>query len=136
MKEWKINQLIYHKTHIHDDVLNHATHAHNGVANPDIVVSYFTQEWGQLHYPEKSYCVGIIYAKLLERYFKEPLLCALDDGELLIGDLFFVQYSHDKHTYDAVMDQLTEKHLWDFENSNIPQVKTTVSCFKREFLLV
>lgn len=86
--------------------------------------------------PVKSYAVAIVYARLLEKRFGEHFIEALNYPDLLLGDRYFSRYCDDWRTYDSVFALLRERKLWDFENNNLPQVKATVSYFKKEFLLI
>lgn len=138
MKTWKLNQEVFHRTAPPADfieskgyvVINDAYFIiHNAV-------SYFKSPSTLLVYPAKSYAVAIVYAALLEKYFREDFLTALNDPDLLHGnDKFFVPYSVDPKNYDSIVRQLFANNLFDFEASTIPQVQVTVDCFKREFLI-
>jgi len=93
-------------------------------------------EWDVLVYPEKSYAVAMVYAKLLEKYFGENFYEVLDDQDLLLGDKYFVRYSKNKEWYDKLIATMDEWKLWDFENSKLPQVQATITYFKKEFQLI
>jgi len=143
MKDWKIKQLLTHKTHVHEDLQeNHPTVIYRreemyGIDFQAEVINYFLREGdGYLYYPQKSYSVGLIYAKLLQRYFKEDFYVALDDPDLLLSDPHFVRYRDDKRTYDQLIFTMSHLNLWDFENNPISQVQASVSYFKKEFLVV
>ena len=139
MKEWKIRQQMYDRTwHDHDDLINYLSYVDTSELGFDPsfagqIGSYFMWQWEILIYPEKSYAVAMVYAKLLEKYFGENFYEVLDDQDLLLGDKFFVRYSHNKTVYDTLIGIVTKYDKWDFENSQIPQVLATVDYFKTEF---
>lgn len=78
------------------------------VDHDDLVVpavAYFTDPQDVLVYPAKSYAVALIYARLLWEHFNEAFFEVLDDPDLLYGnDEYFVPYSQDPTTYDAILD--------------------------------
>lgn len=92
---------------------------------------YFTEPVSHLVYPAKSYAVALVYSALLEEYFGVDRLEALKDPDLLYGnDRFFRPYTDTtKHIYDAVLDEFPPF------NAELPQVRTTIDSFKREFYL-
>lgn len=142
MKPWKVRQQLTHRLHEHDDLIEDTDVR---VWNKDDfrpidfahdVFGYFVQEGdGTLHYPQKSYAVAIIYAKLLEKHFGENFIAVLNDPELLLSDKFFMPYSEDPETYDSVISMLTYWNNWDFESNPISSVQATVRYFKKEFML-
>jgi hypothetical protein len=122
MKNWKIQQAIYHKLNQwHDDDLS----LHDIELDPEIVetaIKYFTTTDLGWVYPAKSYVVGICYAKWLNQYFAEDFYTALNDKELLFGnDPYFVPYEEDKDTYNAILNAVG----FDFDESIgiVPDVK-------------
>lgn len=138
MKNWKLNQEVYHRTAPPSDfieskgfvVINDAYFIIHGA------LSYFREPSTQLVYPAKSYAVAIVYAALIAKYFDEDFLTVLNDPDLLYGnDMFFVPYIQEPKKYDSIVRQLIAEDLFDFEASTIPQVQVTVDCFKREFLI-
>lgn len=131
MKNWKIQQSIYHKLNqLHDDDLS----LHDVKLDPEIIknaILYFkTTELGWI-YPAKSYVVGICYAKWLKQYFAENFYESLNDPDLLFGnDPYFVIYEKDKNTYDAILNNIG----FDFDETMgiIPDIK---KYFIEEFLI-
>ena len=131
MKNWKIQQSIYHKLNqLHDDDLS----LHDVKLDPEIIknaILYFkTTELGWV-YPAKSYVVGICYAKWLKQYFAENFYESLNDPDLLFGnDPYFVIYEKDKNTYDAILNNIG----FDFDETMgiIPDIK---KYFIEEFLI-
>ena len=131
MKNWKIQQSIYHKLNqLHDDDLS----LHDVKLDPEIIknaILYFkTTELGWV-YPAKSYVVGICYAKGLKQYFAENFYESLNDPDLLFGnDPYFVVYEKDKNTYDAILNNIG----FDFDETMgiIPDIK---KYFIEEFLI-
>ena len=106
MQDWKINQKIYRSLAVKQDII--------GVHIPiDIIKSVngsltaaITQQFYDLKYiwiPAKSYCVALIYAYHLSKDYGGNITDYLDDSELLIDDQYFVRYSDDKDTYDAML---------------------------------
>jgi hypothetical protein len=98
-------------------------------------LQYPKEQTKELYYPGKSYCVAIIYAKLLEVHFQEDFLTSLDDSLLLYeNDPYFTPYSKDKKTYDSIL----EKFDWSlFENKDKATINFRKTCeyFAKEFLL-
>jgi len=131
MKNWKIQQSIYHKLNqLHDDDLS----LHDVKLDPEIIknaILYFkTTELGWV-YPAKSYVVGICYAKWLKQYFAENFYQSLNDPDLLFGnDPYFVIYEKDKNTYDEILNNIG----FDFDETIgiIPDIK---KYFIEEFLI-
>jgi len=131
MKNWKIQQAIYHKLNqLHDDDLS----LHDVKLDPEIIknaILYFkTTELGWV-YPAKSYVVGICYAKWLKQYFAENFYQSLNDPDLLFGnDPYFVIYEKDKNTYDEILNNIG----FDFDETIgiIPDIK---KYFIEEFLI-
>lgn len=137
MKEWKVRQQLYHKLHVPRDILGvDVTFDVVPMTDAQLIESireYFTSGTCKIVHPAKSYAVAIIYARLIERYFGGDHLTHLDDPELLFGnDKFFVPYSTSQDVYDAVLSLIPT----DPEKIDIPQVRDTVTYFKKEFLLV
>ena len=131
MKDWKIQQTLYHKLNQHhDDDLS----LHNIKINNDIInnaIKYFTTSELGWVYPAKSYVVGICYAKWLNYYFAEDFYESLNDQDLLFGnDPYFVPYEKDKDTYDAILNIVS----FDFDETLgiIPDIK---KYFIEEFLI-
>jgi hypothetical protein len=142
MKDWKVRQQLTHKLHQHDDLIeNEEMREWKREELRDIdflssVLAYFFREGdGVLHYPQKSYSVAVIYAKLLEKYFQEDFYEVLNDPDLLPSDKYFVPYLQDQEVYDQVITTLTTFNKWDFESNPISRVQATVRYFKKEFLL-
>jgi hypothetical protein len=82
-------------------------------------------------YPAKSYCVGICYARWLAEEFGGDPIDYLNDPELLYNnDPYFVPYTADPTTYDAVLKAIGG---WQFvERGIVPDVK---NYFCAEFFL-
>jgi len=107
MKEWKARQKAYHlTTELFKDDLNRV----DITFSEDIVedaLMHFNEKVDEWIYPAKSYVVAICYAKWLERDFDEDFYETLDDRDLLYGnDPYFVPYSEDEKTYDAILAEL------------------------------
>jgi hypothetical protein len=131
MKNWKIQQSIYHKLNqLHDDDLS----LHDVKLDPEIIknaILYFkTTDLGWV-YPAKSYVVGICYAKWLNHYFAENFYESLNDSELLFGnDPYFVPYEKDKNTYDTILNNIGFN--FDETLGIVPDIK---KYFIEEFLI-
>jgi hypothetical protein len=134
MKEWKVRQHLYHRLDNPADFIEYKDTAFSDDVVADIV-KYFTEPISKtLVYPAKSYAVAMIYARLLEKYFDEDFLTALDDPSLLYGnDQHFVPYHRSAAIYDAAIIAVSERNAWNVEESDFEQVRTTVECFHREF---
>ena len=80
------------------------------VISEDIVgdaVLHFEEKVDEWIYPSKSYVVAICYAKWLEQDFDEDFYEVLDDPDLLFGnDPYFVPYSEDEGTYQAILEEI------------------------------
>lgn len=111
--EYKLYQKLYHEL-----VREHADDFENmeWVEAPELVqnaLNYFRKAEFPLVYPAKSYAVAIIYATLLEQEYDIPLRESLDDSDLFLGhDDFFVVYSKDPTTYEAILKGLEEIPNW------------------------
>lgn len=120
--EWKMRQQLYHDvTDDYTDDLRKFT----VVIEEDIVagaVKYFhTTDVGWI-YPAKSYVVGICYAVWLNKIYGTPVYELLNDPELLFGnDPYFVPYSQDPTTYDAIIAAVTLD--FDDQVGVIPDIK-------------
>ena len=107
MKEWKIRQEIYHRLNrVYDDDLNKV----DIVFRENIVdeaLRHFKERVDEWIYPAKSYFVAICYASWLAEDFNEDFYELLDDEMLLAGnDPYFVVYSNDRDTYDAILKDI------------------------------
>jgi hypothetical protein len=142
MSEHKLRQHLYHQIHKdHDDKLEtivprtFASREHQVIE----VIKYFNESIDELVYPTKSYAVAIIYAAMLQRHFRVPLLSALNDPALLYdNDPFFVPYHLNPYVYDRTLPAITLQLLEIVSDclDNLPyQVQKTVEYFKKEFFL-
>ena len=107
MKDWKARQAAFHAvTEDFKDDLNDV----DVVISDDIVadaVMHFEEKVDEWIYPAKSYVVAICYAKWLEQDFNEDFYEVLDDPDLLYGnDPYFVPYSDDEGTYNAILEEI------------------------------
>ncbi|MDR3607742.1 MAG: hypothetical protein P4M08_10220 [Oligoflexia bacterium] len=133
LPEWKLRQALSHRIFPIEDELQPG--AIELVSSPErrleLCIDYFKSPQPELYYPCKSYCVAVIYARLLNRCFGVDFFAVLNDPELLFGnDPYFVRYSDDRAFYDAILSKIS----LDFDES-IYQVERTISFFKREFLI-
>lgn len=134
MKDFKVRQILYNKLNPHDDFVDEFKIITDKEMIIDYGIRYFREDLPELIYPSKSYSVAIIYAYLLQKHFNEGFFESLNDPELFCSnDKFFVPYSSDPRTYDAIIKGID---LWsqDFSlNTAIEQVATTIHYFKQEF---
>lgn len=112
-KEWKQWQQVYNQlVQDHSD----AGHKHARRIEEEIVENalfYLKEKANYGIYPAKSYMVGIIYATMIHRVYKEDFYDVLDDPDLLCGqDDFFVPYSKDKENYDKIIARLDSMPNW------------------------
>jgi len=138
MKDYKLYQLIYNKTMIHDDLINS-----NVIIKPsknDIVnyaIKYFNEDLNELIYPAKSFSVAIIYSYLLQKELSEKFYDCLSDPDLFCGnDMYFRTYSEEREIYDEIIESI---QLWSdgFSlNTELFQVKKTMDYFLLEFGLL
>jgi hypothetical protein len=95
---------------------------------------YFSESLSDLIYPAKSYSVAIIYAHLIEKYFRTPFFKSLSDPQLLCdNDQYFVPYENDPQSYDAILKKISYFAKGFYLDTRWPQVAKTVSCFNEEF---
>lgn len=132
MKQWKINQEIYHRLNKnHDDDLSNKKIIITDNIVDDAVRYFETTDIGWI-YPSKSYMVAICYARWLCEYFDEnPFECLNDPGLLYNNDPYFITYDKMKNSYDSI---LTRIGGWKFDENKgmVPDVKRY---FLDEFLL-
>lgn len=146
MKDYKVRQKIYHVnasiTGHKDDLETIARtekieHKADFQEIVDCTIAHFRTEQPNLIYPCKSYFVALIYAKLLEKHFKEPFLDSLRDPDLLYGnDKYFLPYGIAYQVYDAVIAEVGEvlDRIANDDLACLPsQVKSTVGYFREEF---
>jgi hypothetical protein len=111
--EYKLYQRLYEEL-----VQEHSDDFANmeWIEHPELVqnaLDYFRKAEFPLVYPAKSYAVAIIYATLLEQEYGIPLRESLDDSDLFLGhDEFFVIYSKDPDTYEAILTELAKMPNW------------------------
>lgn len=129
---WKIRQKVYHMTTGLDDLTEdlNITYLESEEDIIEKAVDYFYEDSNILYYPSKSYCVAILYAKLLEMYFNENFMNCLDDKDLLYNnDRFFVPYSSSPKIYDELLSNIPK----NFVQSDTEGVKKTIEYFCEEF---
>ena len=132
MKQWKINQEIYHRLNkdYDDDLSDKIIIITDNIV--DNAVRYFkTTDIGWI-YPSKSYMVAICYARWLREYFNEDSIECLNDPDLLYNnDPYFTTYDKMKNTYDSILSKIGG---WNFDETQgmVPDVKRY---FLDEFLL-
>ncbi len=138
MKEWKVRSKIYHSIfRVYDDGLEKETIIEEFDKESIIerALAYPVTQTSELYYPAKSYAVGIVFAHLLEKEFGENFYESLSDLDLLYeNDPYFVPYSEDKETYDAIIER------FPFELLKSPELgclnfTLTKSYFYKEMLL-
>lgn len=136
----KLSYLMQKNKSFNDNLeFNNATFI-NGLNKEEIIqqtVNYF-YEGSLLIYPAKSYFVAIVYAYLMEKYFKIPFLYALNLSDLLnYDDVCFEPYKQQKKIYDGIIYRIKimdkDKGLKVIETLN--STKTTIKYFKKEFLI-
>ena len=91
------------------------------------IVDFFISG-SKLIYPAKSYFVALVYAKMLEKYFRVDFYTALEDKELLPDDIFFVTYNNSREIYDSVLK--TIGNPLDYEAA-----EKTKKYFYQEFMI-
>lgn len=107
MKEWKIRQEIYHRLNKeYTDDLNKISVVMTE-NNVEQALRHFSERVNEWIYPAKSYFVAICYASWIAEDFNEDFYELLDDEMLLAGnDPYFVVYSKDRDTYDAILKDI------------------------------
>lgn len=140
MKDWHIRHKIFHQVFQDMDLGDDLSKEKIILEEDDESIvrralEYPVNQTRELYYPGKSYCVAIIYAKLLEKNFGEDFYTCLDDDLLLYeNDPYFCKYSSKKEVYDQIIKDFN----WDLIDS--PEKATdnfqrTTQYFYKEFLL-
>lgn len=131
----KILQDIFYSLHANDidDEITDLDHH----VNEQQIVHHCLQQWYEndapLVFPSKSYNVAVIYARLLEHYFKCPAQEYLQDPLLLHGrDQFYQPYAEYPELYDHLLETITYESIVASEN---PSVKKTIGYFNQEFMV-
>jgi len=120
MKDWKARQAAYHlaNTEFKDDLNDVDITVSDDIV--DDAVMHFYEEVDEWIYPAKSYVVAICYATWLSEDYGEDFYEVLDDPELLFNnDPYFVPYSEDEGTYDAILRQIGE---FDRNDGMVPDI--------------
>jgi hypothetical protein len=110
---WKDYQRIYNQLVVdHEDALTNFT-----IKEDDEIVNnalnYFKEQSDVAVYPAKSYAVAIVYATFISEYYGVDLRSVLDDPDLFLGtDSYFVRYSADPDTYEAILEGLQSMPDW------------------------
>lgn len=140
MKQWHLRHQIFHKIFkdmdLGDDLSKETIIIED---SPQMIVKralmYPTTQTKELYYPGKSYCVAIVFAKLLEKNFDEDFYNALDDELLLYkNDPYFVRYSEAKDIYDAIIKDFPWDYIDNPERGS-HNFQKTCDYFYKEFLL-
>ena len=130
MKDWKINQELYHRLNVvHEDDLSKVK-----IEKSDDVINnairYFNEKDIGWIYPAKSYAVAICYAWWLTNDFKEDFYDLLNDKDLLYGnDPYFRHYGASKDIYNAILDKVLPI---DENKGMVPDIK---KWYTAEFML-
>jgi len=108
MRDWKINQELYHRLNKeHTDDLNKVDITITDNIKEDALRHFFeyVDEW---IYPSKSYVVAFCYAYWIsQEYPNEDFYDLLNDTELLYGnDPYFKTYKEDPTTYNYLMNHI------------------------------
>ena len=108
MKEWKINQELYHRLNTdYTDDLNKVDIVITEKVKED-ALRHFVEYVDEWIYPAKSYVVAFCYAYWISQEFlNEDFLDLLNDPDLLYGnDPYFKPYNEDPDTYNYLMDHI------------------------------
>ena len=140
MKEWHVRHKVFHQMFknidLGDDLSKETIIKEK--EDRDIIkraVEYFSRQSKNLYYPGKSYAVGIIYAKLLEKNFDENFYESLNDKLLLYeNDPYFIPYSEAKDIYDEILKKIDWEYF-NFPEKASPNFNKTCEYFYKEFLL-
>lgn len=108
-----------------------------GHTESDDVLTHCLAQWSDpnasLTFPSKSINVAVIYARLLEYYFKQPVTEYLSDPHLLHDDdRFFKPYPEHREEYDTMMQLITVPTILASTN---PSVHKTLAYFNSEFMV-
>lgn len=130
MKNWKINQKIYHtlNQNFADEYGDEDIELMNNPTIDEIIqtVKDYISGWvpEKVVYPAKSFFVAIVYARLLRDYFDENPLESLSDQDLLYGnDPYFIPYNAGTES-QLIYDSVINEYTWEFDLSKgeIPDV--------------
>jgi hypothetical protein len=144
VKEYKLLQRIFYATlltdEFDDDIDKLDVTIKDDKDDEQFIASvkhYILDETAPLVFPCKSYAVAVIYAKLIAKYFNEDFYDVLSDPELMFNnDRFFIPYSRDMFTYNAILNDLNvQVELENIEQSTNPNHVATVKYFKQEFMI-
>ena len=135
MKDYKVIQYVYNKTHQHVDLIEEKyifIEAEQELI--EYAINYFVKDFDSLYYPAKSYSVAIIYSYLINKYFNEEFYSSLNDENLFCNnDKFFVPYHENKKIYDTIIEKIGLFSGSFCLNMKIEQVCKTVRFFEEEF---
>lgn len=97
-------------------------------------IKYFTEKDFTPTFPNKSFCVAFIYAKIINQYTNIPLEILLSSPTLLFDDPFFAPLSnYNKAVYDFMNINFSTIIM----DSNVYNVKKTVEfCLKEMGLYI
>ena len=130
---WRERRKLFYlkyKTNLDDVNLPYLFEPQSEIELVDTVVRFFASK-SELIYPAKSYYVAIIYAYLLNEYFGENILTALDKPDLLnYDDKYFVPYSSNPKVYDLILGRVYENIV-----KGVYDISKTRDYFLKEFLI-
>jgi len=135
--DYKLIQKINNLTLQTNDILtNDYTLNEDHQAIVDYATNYLTIETPHLEMPGKSYAVAIIYAYLIEVFFKTKFLTSLSEDDLLgNNDIFYSTFYAKPTIYNDIFSRLKLISPNFQLNTNLSQIKSTLSYFVEEFSL-
>lgn len=116
-KPYKEYQLLYQElVKDHEDDFSKVLHRVTPNVLADKIfgaMDFFRYKRIPIVYPGKTYAVAIVYAYHIEKDYGIPLRETLDDPDLFMGhDAYFVRYSKDPQTYEAILKELEKIPQW------------------------
>lgn len=108
MRDWKINQELYHRLNTeYTDDLNKIDIVITENIKED-ALRHFVEYVDEWIYPAKSYVVAFCYAYWIsQEFFNENFYDLLNDPKLLYGnDPYFKPYNEDPDTYNYLMEHV------------------------------
>jgi hypothetical protein len=134
VKDYKVRQFVFNRLKQHEDFVTDVKLVKSEFEIIDYGIRYFFENLEDIIYPSKSYSVSIIYAHLINNFFKVDFYESLNDPSLFcFNDKFFRTYQDDPLIYDAIIagsGVLEDSFTLDL---NLLQVAKTVEYFKEEF---
>jgi len=137
LKEYKVKQILNNRLKKFDDDISQLPHFVKMEMSAEEISQYccdYLSKEIETIFPAKSFIVAIIYATLIQKYFNEDFYDVLNSKDLFCGtDKYFIHYDDAVETYHLILNSINKNLLNSIEQSEVIQVKKTVSYFFKEF---